>query len=120
MGKQVSMPTAWERSHCCTVVCSVFFRAGLLAVSLWAFNNTNSSASECASNCTNNCGNNVQNNSSLRAGLFGSVAPLEGKKLWLSIDQVLLTCRTKCINRHFSGVNKNICFNAFHIKGGTV
>jgi hypothetical protein len=51
---------------------------GFPAVSLWAFNNTNSSDSDCASNCTNNCGNNVQNNASLRAGLFGSVAPLEG------------------------------------------
>ena len=46
--------------------------------SRWVFNNDNGSASNCASNCTNNCGNNFQNNDSLRRGLFGSVAPLQG------------------------------------------
>ena len=44
------------------------------AVSLWAFNCAYGSASECASNCAAGCGRIVQSNSSLRAGLFGSVA----------------------------------------------
>jgi hypothetical protein len=44
------------------------------AVSLWAFAYAYSSASACASFCTSGCGNRVQDYSSLRAGLFGSVA----------------------------------------------
>jgi len=44
------------------------------AVSLWAFDYTSGSASECASNCTYYCGYYVRYDSSLRAGLFGSVA----------------------------------------------
>ena len=44
------------------------------AVSLWAFTYSSSSASVCASYCALNCGYGVQNDSSLRAGLFGSVA----------------------------------------------
>ena len=44
------------------------------AVSLWAFRNTSGSASVCASNCAFSCGYHVQYYSSLRAGLFGSVA----------------------------------------------
>ena len=44
------------------------------AVSLWAFLYASGSASECASNCAPNCGSVVRYNSSLRAGLFGSVA----------------------------------------------
>lgn len=47
---------------------------GAERVSLWAFISTFSSDAVCASNCTYNCGNYVQNCSSLRAGLFGSVA----------------------------------------------
>ena len=44
------------------------------AVSLWTFNYMFSSASVCASRCMDYCGDNVRSNSSLRAGLFGSVA----------------------------------------------
>lgn len=43
-------------------------------VSLWAFYDTYSSASECASDCSNRCGAHVLNFSSLRSALFGSVA----------------------------------------------
>lgn len=47
---------------------------GAERVSLWAFSITYSSASDCASDCANYCGYGVQVSSSLRAGLFGSVA----------------------------------------------
>ena len=58
---------------------SLFVGRGWIGrVSRWVFNNSNSSLDECARNCANNCGNNARNNSALRAGLFGSVAPLKG------------------------------------------
>ena len=44
------------------------------AVSLWVFNSSYSSTSDCASTCPNRCGNYVRYYSALRAGLFGSVA----------------------------------------------
>ena len=44
------------------------------AVSLWVFNYSYSSTSDCASDCAYYCGLSVQDNSAFRAGLFGSVA----------------------------------------------
>ena len=48
------------------------------ALSLWAFYNDSGSAGLCAGICAYYCGNYVRIASALRAGLFGSVAPLKG------------------------------------------
>ena len=43
------------------------------AASLWVFNGSRSSASDCASGCASHCGFGARAYSDLRAGLFGSV-----------------------------------------------
>ena len=43
------------------------------AASLWVFNYTSSSASDCAISCADGCGNSVRGYSGMRSGLFGSV-----------------------------------------------
>lgn len=66
-------PVADENGENCWVRIKFKDMAGAERVSLWAFDYTYSSASECASYCANYCGNRVRSDSSLRAGLFGSV-----------------------------------------------